>query len=103
MPPAALSPSDEGYKIGERRYVRFADEWDEPQSEDGNPRWFTAVYAGVSGPSIKRGAPEGYWDIDGVSRWQYGTTELVIGDRTDQPLWQPKPATRDRATTAPSS
>lgn len=100
-PSPASSP--EGYEVGERRFVRFADEWDEPQSEDGNPRWFTAVYVGISGPSIKRGKPEGYWDIDGVPRWQYGTTELVIGDPTDHALWPPVPASRDRTAAAPDS
>jgi hypothetical protein len=85
-----------------RDIVRFEDEWEEPQAEDDNPRWFTAVYAGISSTSVERGTPEGYWDVDGVSRWQYGTTELVIGDPTDDPLWPPLPATRDRTVTAPA-
>lgn len=94
---------DDDHRVGGRYYVRFDDEWDEPQSEDGNPRWFTAVYVGLSPKSVARGRPEGYWDIDGVSRWRYGTDELVIGDRVDGALWPARPATRDRAVVIPGS
>ncbi|KMV17524.1 hypothetical protein ACT17_14595 [Mycolicibacterium conceptionense] len=92
------------YTVGERRYVRFDDEWSEPQdytldAEEGNPRWFTAVYAGEK--TDRKGRTEGWWDVEGVPRWQYATDELVIGDPAGAELWPPVPATHDRTATRP--
>lgn len=83
--------------IGERRYARFADEWDDPFDADG-PRWFTAVYTGDGrGPS----GPERRWRVDGVDRCTYGEGELVIGDLAAEPITRPILATRDRTATRP--
>lgn len=91
------------FTIGERRYIRFDDEWDDPYEGD-SPRWFTAVYLGESPRTVRRGdqsavparEAEGRWAVDGVPRWEYGTEELVIGDPAEAALAEPIPASRDR-------
>lgn len=58
---------------GVRFRVQFVDEI---ESEDGPSRVFTAV----------RAAEDGRWRVDGVDRWAYDTSELVIGTPTADPI-----------------
>lgn len=97
MSTASTGTHPAGHTVGERRYVRFRDEWTEPLAQA--PQWYTAVYIGTTayaGPDAAQRAgecapEEPRWRVDSLERWEYGGDELIIGELAEQRLPGPIP------------
>ncbi len=81
----ALTPAYLGDPpLGRRFRVQFVDDF----AEEEPARTFTAT----------RDARDGRWRVDGVDRWTYETSELVIGAPTGEPIVHADDQLTDRQT-----